>query len=67
MKWGDIQLLTDANGAEYLDYSERQTKTRTGAEPPNVRAVKPKAISSVRRTEIQCLFTKFTLRKDLAR
>ena len=27
---------------EYLEYSERQTKTRTGAEPRNVRAVKPK-------------------------
>ena len=33
MKWGDVQLLTDVNGAEYLEYSERQTKTRTGAEP----------------------------------
>ena len=30
---------------EYLEYSERQTKTRTGAEPRNVRAVKPKAFS----------------------
>ena len=45
MKWGDVQLLTDANGAEYLEYAERQTKTRTGAEPRNVRAVKPKAFS----------------------
>ena len=69
MKWGDVQLLTDVNGAEYLEYSERQTKTRTGAEPRNVRAVKPKAYSfaTVHRTEIQCLFTKFTLRKDQAR
>ena len=39
MKWGDVQLLTDVNGAEYLEYSERQTKTRTGAKPRNVRAV----------------------------
>ena len=45
MKWGDVQLLTDVNGAEYLGYSERQTKTRTGAEPWNVRAVKPRAYS----------------------
>ena len=45
MKWGDVQLLTDVNGAEYLEYSERPTKTRTGAEPRNVRAVKPKAYS----------------------
>ena len=33
------------NGAEYLEYSERQTKTRTRAEQQNVRAVKPKAFS----------------------
>ncbi|CAH3114587.1 unnamed protein product [Porites lobata] len=47
MKWGDVQLLTDVNGAECLEYSERQAKTRTGAEPRNVRAVKPKAYSFV--------------------
>ncbi|XP_015773759.1 PREDICTED: zinc finger MYM-type protein 2-like [Acropora digitifera] len=45
MKWGGIQLLRDVNGAEYLEFLERQTKTRTGAEPRNVRAVKPKAYS----------------------
>ena len=45
MKWGDVQLLKDANGAEYLEYSERQTKTTTGAEPRNFRGVKPKALS----------------------
>lgn len=58
------------NGAEYLGYSERQPKARTGAEPRNVRAVKPKAFSfasvSPDRDPV-CLFTKFTLRKDLAR
>ena len=45
MKWVDVQPLTDMNGAEYLEYSERQTKTRAGAEPANVRAVKPKGFS----------------------
>ena len=40
-----VQLLTDVNGAEYLEFSERQTKTRTGGEPWNVRAVKLKAYS----------------------
>ena len=43
MTWGDVQLHMEADGTEYLEYSERQTKTRTGAEPRNVRAVKPKA------------------------
>ena len=45
MKWGDSQLLTDVNGVEYLEYSERQSKTRTEAELRNVKAVKPKAFS----------------------
>ena len=44
MKWGeDSQLLKDANGAEYLEYSVKHTKTRTGTEPRNIRTVKPKA------------------------
>ena len=57
------------NGAEYLKYSERQTKTRTGAEPRMSEQLNLKLSVSqaVRRTEIQCLFTKFILRKGLAR
>ena len=60
MKWEDVQLLTNVNGAEYLEYSERQTKTRTEAEPRNVRAVKLKLTvpQTFHRTEIQCLFIK---------
>ena len=34
------------NGAGYLEYSERQTKTRTAAEPRNVREVKAVASGS---------------------
>ena len=30
MTWGDVQLHMEADGTEYLEYSERQTKTRTG-------------------------------------
>ena len=70
MKWGDVHLLIDVNGAEYLEYSERQTKTRTGAEPRNVRAVKHKAYSFANGSPDRdpvFRFTKFTLRKDLAR
>ena len=33
MRWGDVQLQTSADGTEFLEYTERQTKTRTGAEP----------------------------------
>ena len=44
MTWGDVQLHMEADRTEYLD-SERQTKTRTVAEPRNVGAVKPKAFA----------------------
>ncbi len=37
--------MAAADGTEYLEYSERQTKTRTGAEPRNIRPVKPKAFA----------------------
>ena len=33
---GDVKLMAAADGTEYLEYSERQTKTGTGAEPRNV-------------------------------
>ena len=36
----------EADGTECLEYSERQKETRTGAEPRNVRAVKPKAFTA---------------------
>ena len=44
MTWNNVQLHMEADGTEYLEYSERQTKTRTGAESRSVRAVKPKAL-----------------------
>lgn len=30
LKWGDIRLKADENGEEYLEFNERETKTRTG-------------------------------------
>ena len=45
MKWGDVQHKTASDGSEYLEYNERQTKTRTGAEAKNTRQVKPKMFS----------------------
>ena len=42
MKWGDVELKTTADGLEYLEYNERQTKTRTGSQPKDTRTVKPK-------------------------
>ena len=69
MTWGDVQLHREADGTEYLEYSERQTKTRTGAEPRNVRAVKPKAFAAptVHLKEIHLPFTRFIPKSDLTR
>ena len=47
MKWGDVKLYVSSDGTEYLEHNERQTKTRTGAEPRDVRKVKPKMFAVV--------------------
>ena len=37
LQWGDIQLLRDSNGREFLQHNkERQTKTRQGDDPTNI-------------------------------
>ena len=42
--WGDIEIGCDPDGTEFLIYKqERQTKTRTGLNPRDVRKVKPRA------------------------
>ena len=46
MCWGDVQLMKDADGTEYLHFSERRTKTRSGADPRNVWPIKPKAFAT---------------------
>ena len=43
LKWGDITLKTESRGKEYLECStDRQTKTRSGDNPPYTRSVKPR-------------------------
>lgn len=46
MCWGDIKLSEDGQGQEYLEFVERQTKTRTGENARDVRKVKPKMWSN---------------------
>ena len=41
LKWGDVTLQKDHNGTEFLVYSERQTKTRTGENPRDQRKCTP--------------------------
>ena len=45
MCWSDMKLLRFAERTEYLEYCERETKTRSGEEPRNIRQVKPKAFA----------------------
>ena len=42
LHWGDIVLKTTSDGKEYLEYFERQTKTRTVEDPRNQRPIKPR-------------------------
>jgi len=45
MCWGDVKLCKTLSGEEYLEYHERQTKTRTGDNSRDVRAINPKMFS----------------------
>ena len=42
MTYGDVSLKTDADGIEYLEFTERSTKTRQGGDTTNIRQIKPK-------------------------
>lgn len=45
MCWGDVKLCKNSTGQEYLEFHERQTKTRTGNNPRDVRPIIPKMFS----------------------
>jgi hypothetical protein len=47
MCWGDVTLKSTQDGKEYLERSvERQTKTRQGDDPENIRLIKPTAFAT---------------------
>ena len=62
MRWSDVKILRDADRTEYLEYCERQTKTRSGEEPPNIRPVKAKTFArpdgALRKDLAQCRASK---------
>ena len=39
MCWGDAKLCQTSTEQEYLEFNERETKTRSGNDPRNVKAV----------------------------
>ena len=41
MCWVDVKLCQTSTGQEYLEFNERETKTRSGNDPRNVRAIAP--------------------------
>lgn len=46
MCWGDVKLHKTGNGVEYLEFNERQTKTRTGSDYSDVRVTLPKMFTT---------------------
>ena len=48
MWWGDVKLKETADGKEYLEFNERQTKTRTGSDCRDIRAMPPKMFATDR-------------------
>ena len=62
LRWGDVELKTDDDGSEYLVYTqERQTKTRTGSNPRDIRKTKPRAyaVPEVPNRDPVALYKKF--------
>ena len=42
LRWGDLELKQDSEGTRFIEFCrERQTKTRTGENPRNLRSKKP--------------------------
>ncbi|CAB4012922.1 zinc finger MYM-type 2-like [Paramuricea clavata] len=46
MCWGDVKLKQTADGEEFLEFNERQTKTRTGSDCRDVRKMAPKMFAT---------------------
>ena len=62
--WGDLELKVDAQEVRYVEFStERQTKTRTGENPRNIRETRPKMFENPDNIE-RCPVTAFLCYKD---
>ena len=59
MCWGDVKLQKTASGVEYLEFNERQTKTRTGSDCSDVRTV-PRNMFNLRPTELKEILSRST-------
>ena len=62
--WGDLELKVDAQVVRYVEFcTERQTKTRTGENPRNIRETRPKMFENPDNIE-RCPVTAFLCYKD---
>ena len=64
MKWGDVKLCTTSTGTKYLHYSERVTKTRTGANSGNTRDATPKSWGNLENSD-RCHVAAYKKYKEL--
>ena len=64
MCWGDVQLRQTTNREEFLEYSERQTKTRTGENPEMLDKLNRKCFRFLEVKTIPLLPINYTQRND---
>ena len=64
MSWGNVKLKKTVDGEEFLEFNERQTKTRTGSDCCDVRKMRLKCLLLMNRKEILSWSTNFTPGRD---
>ena len=64
MCWGDVKLKETADGEDYLEFNERQTKTRTGSDCRDVRAMPPKMFATDGSEKDPVVIYKLSLRPE---
>ena len=62
---GDVTLHETECGKEFLEFNERQTKTRDGSHCCDVRPVTPKMFATDGSEKILLWFTNILLKEDL--
>lgn len=60
MLWGDIELKTESTGQEFLEFTERVTKTRQGSTRA-ARAFPPKIFATGRLFHVVCVIFRMKL------
>ena len=56
---GDVELKTDEDGCKYLEFKERQSKTRTRRNVDNIKPVTPKMYATSCERDTVAAYEKF--------